>query len=342
MKATQNLVASTVQAEVRQDRFTSPEYELSWSWKLKLAIKPIMWLAILDSLIMTGIMWAITRVLPRSHPFRRDQRQWPSSLMFFWLGTGCRYIKRHSMQWQALEYLYSWTKRTLLLRGLDRILSDLWNELENCRATRNRLRLVRDVIRREVDTLIRHKSEDIRILSLAAGSARGPIEVVAHFLRAGALSLDKVFLLLVDDDEESFEFARGIAQQEFPGLENRIETKRMRISGKPEGIERIKELILTFRPSIIEMAGFTDYMSEGKAVLIFEAIHSSIPSGSLFITNNVQPNDEQRFLEIVVTWKMLNRTEHKMKTVFERAGFSDAMIIWEPTRIQPLYIARAS
>ena len=317
----------------------SPCFELRWSFLAKLMIQPVMWLAIVEAFFVTILCWLITRLMPASHPWRRDPRKWPSSVLLYMAGTGCRYVKYHAMEWKALEYLYVWSEHTRRLRGVDWLFSNLWNQLENVRATRNRFRNLRAELLEEVRALLR-RGEDVRIVSLAAGSARAPIEAMAFLLRRDPTLLARLHLLLVDADPEAFRFARDLAAALAPGLERQIEMMVSTISGDKEKLNPLLRCLRSFDPNIIEMVGFTDYMLSGKAIVVFRAIREVMPSGACFLTTNVPPNGERIFLERVVTWKMRNRTEQQVHALFQAAGFTTVRTVWEPTGIQPIYVAR--
>lgn len=327
---------------IARDKFLSLNglQEPCWSFKKRLLVLPIMLLAMVESVVWTLFFYLITRLLPKDHVWKKDRRLWPSSLIFYMAGTGCRYVKKTSMTWKALEYLYIWDQSTKGLKGYDKLISNIWNQLENVRATRNRLRNVKGQLYSEIERLLSQNKERIVICSLAAGSARGPIEVVADYLREFPDLQSRFTLVLIDFDEDAFSFAYKLAEEIYPGMSKIIKTHKALISQKEEKLVPLMELVSSYSPDIIEMVGFTDYMTSDKAVKILSAIHQVLKPGALFLTNNVGPNFERRFLEIVVTWKMLNRTEKQVLKLFESAGFSNVLTVWEATGIQTIYVAR--
>jgi hypothetical protein len=316
-----------------------PVHEGKWPLWAKVLIIPVMALAITESLFWFALTWLFIRIFPVSNEFKIDRRLWPTSFLLFSSGTGCRYIKTNSMTWKALEYLNSWTDTSKQVKGFDGLISNLWNQLENVRAVRNRLRNVKSIFYFQIMEQL-ERNENIHIASLAAGSARGPIEVIAGICKKHNIPVERFKLLLIDTDPEALLFAKNLAGNLHKGLESRIETQNHTISGKPEKLRDLGAILEEFNPSIIEMVGFTDYMSPEKAVAVFSALGKILPSGGLLITNNVTPNDEQLFLEMVVVWKLKNRSEAEMRKIFKDSGFDDIFVVWEPTGIEPIYMLR--
>jgi hypothetical protein len=325
--------------DLEDNNIMDPGYEPRWPLWAKIMIKPFMVFAAVEAIIWLSLTWVFMKIFPVSEDFKRDPRRWPTSLLLFSTGTGCRYVKTNSMSWKALEYLNCWIDTSKQVRGFDHFISNLWNQLENVRATRNRLRNVKSVLYFQILEKLQ-RGGNIHIASLAAGSARGPVEVIARICKKYAIPVERFKLLLIDADPESLLFARDLAESLHKGLESRITTRQHKISGKPEKLADLKAVLAEFEPSIIEMVGFTDYMSPEKSVRVFSALHDILPEQGLLITNNVTPNDEQFFLELVVVWRMKNRTEEEMRAIFKKAGYEDIFVIWEPTGIQPVYVLR--
>ncbi|MDD5341689.1 MAG: hypothetical protein PHC97_04650 [Patescibacteria group bacterium] len=312
-----------------------------WSFTKRLLILPFMILAMAEAFFWTILFSLIVPVFfPKNHPWKRDRRLWPSSFIFFMGGTGCRYVKKNSMTWQALEYLYIWDKSTEKLKGFDRFISNVWNQLENVRATRNRLKNIKGQLFNEIERLLELGEEKIVICSLAAGSARGPIEVVALYLRHFPDLMSRFELILVDNDESSFDFAKKLADNLIPGMSSIIVMYKSFISQREEHLRPVMDFLKDHKPNVIEMVGFTDYMNSEKAVKIFSEVYALLDEDGLLITNNVGPNFERLFLEIVVTWKMLNRPERVVLDFFRKAGFKNVLTVWEACGMQTIYVAR--
>lgn len=316
-------------------------YEEAWSFKKKAISKPFFWVSIILGFIQMILFQIFVRpFLSKHNPRKNDPRLWPSLFLLYSPASAVVYLKQHATTWQAIEYLYNWNENVKGLKGFDKLLSSFLGSVENILATRNRFRLLKSELFEEVERLLRLGKRDIKIVSLAAGSARGPIEVMAFFIRRDPSLLQSINIHLIDFDEESFDFAKKLALAEFPGLEKRLTFLKSKISSDPEKIQELQSYLCSLKPDIEEMVGFTDYMNSDKANKVFEMVRESLNEGGLFITNNVKPNDEQLYLEVNVTWKMVNRTEKEMLKIFRDSGFVFVRILNEPTNIQPVYTAR--
>lgn len=316
-------------------------YEEPWTFEKKFLTRIFFWVSIIVAYIQMFMFQILIRpFIGRNNPMKNDPRLWPAVFLLYSPASAVVYLKRHATTWQAIEYLYTWNEHVKDLKGFDRILSNFLGGVENILATRNRFRLLKTELFQEVDRLIRSGKRDIKITSLAAGSARGPIEVMAYFIRRDPTLLNSINLHLIDFDEESYEFAKKLAAEQFHGLENRLTFLKSKISSEEDKLKELGEYLKSLNPDIVEMVGFTDYMKKEKATKVFSVIYEILNSGGLFITNNVKPNAEQPYLESVVTWKMLNRTEGDMLEIFKDSGFIFTRILNEPTNIQPVYTAR--
>lgn len=327
---------------VRKETGMAPEHELRWALWARLLVIPFALVALVES-ALSRLTYAILKpFMPGGWAVKHDPRLWPTSPLLFMLGDDCRYVKRNSTTWKALERLYSWSNNRHPARFgfLGRWVSEVWNQMENVRATRNRFRNTRALIMDQVAAQIAAGKTNIRIASVAAGSARAPIEAIVSYLQSGRLSLSNVKILLIDDDPDSFTFAHQLAESLFPGLGERLEFKRMKISQKHDAMAELQNLLREFAPDIIEEVGFTDYCEDGKVVALAQLFMNCLTSGGVYITNNVTPNEERVLLEMVVCWKMRNRTEHVMRDLFRQAGIDHVITVWEPTGIQPIYLMR--
>jgi len=272
-----------------------------------------------------------------------DPRKHPVAKFLYELSKYVTFLKHNAQEWKAIEAIYNendWLKKenTFFGRGVTRVLS----KVENIIATRNRLRNTKRAMFWEINSLLEKGNEEIRIVSLASGSARSSIEVISAFLKVDPSLIDKFKIWFVDADAEALAFAKSFAKEKYPGLEERFEFWNTKISSKPEGIKELDDFLSKIKPSIVEMVGFGDYMTREKAVLIYNTIHSNLDKGGLLIANNVKDNDERRFLEIVVTWTMINRSEGEVHAILADAGFAMRTILNEPCDIQPVYLGRKS
>ena len=195
----------------------------------------------------------------------------------------------------------------------------------NCQAVRNRLKLVKQEIGRAILRFSNH--QEVRLLSLAAGSAQGVIEVMAELKAKGI----QVRALLLDIDQTALDYAILLADRY--GVGNQIETVKANVA-------QVARVSQDFRPQVIEMLGLLDYIPQGKAIRLVEKIRQSLETKGIFFTCNIYHNMEMHFLKWVINWAMIYRTPAELAEIVTEAGFSDYRLIYEPLKIHGLVIAQ--
>ena len=97
-----------------------------------------------------------------------------------------------------------------------------------------------------------------------------------------------------------------------------------------------------FRPHIIEMVGFLDYMSKNKAIKLINRIKDYLPKGGIFLTCNINKNREKIFLDWVMLWPMIYRSESQFAELLLQGGFSPESIdiLYEPFRIHGIGVCQ--
>jgi hypothetical protein len=318
------------------------EFEEGWSFLAYIFVHIYFVICRIETFfVFWPFMIFIRPFLKRTNPRKHDPRRWPVAQITFTSCESIMYLKRNATTWKAIEYLYNWLENTQDFKGLKKLMSHVFGQLENIKATRNRLRLVKQRMYIEIDELLkRDDGYNINIVSLASGSARASIEVVSSFLRRDPYLLDRFYLYFVDADEAAFPFAADLARDAYPGLETKIRFTQMKISCKPAGIAKLRDFLMRIRPQIVETVGFGDYMKDEKAKTLYGIIHECLADDGLLLTNNVKPNHERRFLETVGTWRMINRSEKKTRSLIAAGGFLHIETHNEPCNIQPIFVAR--
>ncbi|MBD3359961.1 MAG: hypothetical protein GF365_04620 [Candidatus Buchananbacteria bacterium] len=268
-----------------------------------------------------------------------DPRKHPVAKFLYESSNYVTFLKHHAMEWTAIEAIYNerdWLRKEKSLLSI--IVTFLLSRVENIVATRNRLRNTKRAMFQEIVHQLESGAAEIRIVSLASGSARSSIEVVAAILRENPQLLDKFRIWFVDADPKAFEFTKALAKEKYPGLEKQFEFWNTKISRKM--FDNLSGFLKEIKPAIVEMVGFGDYLPTEKAIQMNRIIYEGLSPGGVLITNNVKDNDERKFLEIVVTWTMLNRSEEEVNEILAEAGFKVRTILNEPCDIQPVYLAR--
>jgi len=238
----------------------------------------------------------------------------------------CHKIKENAMRWKALDITYNYKFKkdnTFVTR-----ITDYWLNTKNAQAVRNRLKLVKKELRKEIQNLSDKKSE-IRLLSIAAGSAQGVIETMSEFKQKGIL-IKAVFL---DLDSTAIEYSRQMAQK-FEIVNQ--------ITFINKSAKELEEAVGYFKPNIIEMVGFLDYRPREKAINLIEKINRILASNGVALISNIASNAERYFLYEVMNWPMIYRSANELAYVIIQGGFEPKKcnIIYEPFNIQGIAICR--
>jgi len=273
-------------------------------------------------------MWLITGyVMLKKNFYRIFDLGQPeiNTFLFDGLGKECRKVKDYATTFRAMNIVYNhpfpqkWT--------LGGIVDEFYWFGLNCQALRNRLKLVKDELRKAVAG-VDHGGE-IRIMSLACGSADSVIEIIAE-----AKAMNKMIkAIFVDIDGDALERARAIARHY--GVEDQIQMHKGHIYDAIESS-------YAFRPQIVEMMGFLDYIERKDAIYWVSKIREILEPDGFLITCNIAPNIEQHFLKWVINWPMVYRSPKDFDDVATQSGFTDFRLIYEPLKIHGLLVARKS
>ncbi|MBI5221180.1 MAG: class I SAM-dependent methyltransferase family protein [Candidatus Magasanikbacteria bacterium] len=272
------------------------------------------------------ISWLLTLWVILKKSICRWQGKPDPNINTFWfdgLGLSNRAIKEGAASWKALDIIYNHPFGHK--KGLSGFVDDFWIGMINAQAVRNRLKLVKQEIRRAILQFSNH--QEVRLLSLAAGSAQGIIEVMAEFKIKGI----RVRALLLDIDQTALDYAMQLALRH--GVGNQIETVKASVA-------QVVRVSKDFRPQVIEMLGLLDYIPQDKDIRLVEKIRQSLQTKGIFLTCNICHNMEMHFLTWVINWPMIYRTPAELAEIVTEAGFSDYRLIYEPLKLHGLVIAQ--
>jgi SAM-dependent methyltransferase len=289
---------------IRAERYEN----CAWPYVLSL---PFMWLITIYVMIKKSVYKALGLKGPKIN-----------SLFFDGLGLESRKVKEYAATWRAMNIVYNHPypyRKTL--RG---IVDDFYWYGINCQALRNRLKMIKDELRKTISK-VKHDGE-VRIISLACGSAEATIEIMAEYKKKGLL----VRAILVDIDKEALKRAENLAIH-F-GIKDQIELQQ-------KSIYEISDFSFGFNPHIIEMLGFLDYIKQEEAILLVKKIQQALKPGGFFLTCNISPNIEQYFLKWVINWPMIYRKPDELAELSTKTGFSNYRLIYEPMKIHGVLIA---
>lgn len=244
------------------------------------------------------------------------------SINTFWfdgLGTSCRGIKEGVASWKALDIIYKYPKGTLA--------DAFWIGMVNAQAVRNRLKIVRCEIYDLAKHIALDREQEVRIFSIACGSAQAVIEVLVLLKQEGILA--QVFL--TDREQSALDYAWDLAVKN--GVEKQVSFAVAKAS-------EVEQLAGEFKPNIVEMVGLLDYYIHPKAVRLFRRVRNVLATtGGFFITCNVIPNPEMRFLKWVINWVMVYRSPKELESVADEAGFDKHYLLREPLNVHVVIVA---
>jgi SAM-dependent methyltransferase len=232
------------------------------------------------------------------------------------ISKNCREIKENAARWRALDIVYNYHK------GDENIFADFWHDLRSSQATRNRLKLIKFLLLKNIEK-IWQKGDEPRLISIASGSAQGVIEaIVAAKEKKGIL----VRCIFIDLDLTALEHAQKLAKK--AGVESQII-----FVNKTASI--IGEVGKEFKPNLIEMVGFLEYRPDEKAIRLVNSIYQVLEKEGVFLVSQIAPNSESFFLREVINWPMIYRNPERLAKILSLGGFSlnQCVFYQEPLKI---------
>lgn len=208
----------------------------------------------------------------------------------------------------------------------------LWFNTSNSKSVRNRLKLViREVTKRLL--FLKNSKKNITIVSIASGSARAIIESIKNSSIPIEINLTTTFL---DKNPEALKYSETMLEKY--GLEI---TSTHNYNWKEGTAGTFIRSLEKNSCDIIEMVGLLDYFDDKKTLEIFTDIHSTLSINGMFITANICPNPEQKFLTKVVDWEMIYRSADDLGSLLQDAGFleQDIKIYYEPLKVHCVAVA---
>lgn len=240
----------------------------------------------------------------------------------------CRKVKENATTWRALDIIYNYSP------GRDKSFSgritDFWNGMRNIKAVRNRLRLVKQQLREKIQKFS-EKEKEIRLVSVASGSAQGVIEIMAEFKQKGIFT-KAIFL---DLDPTAIEYSKNLALK--AGVDNQINFVN-------KSVRELENVVGEFKPHIIEITGLFEYRPDEKALNLLKRINTFLVPGGVLLISNITSNPEKFFSYWVGNWPMIYRTVKQLSEIILKAGFSpqSCKIIKEPLKVHNIVICSKS
>lgn len=225
-------------------------------------------------------------------------------------------VMDHKTTHRALENLYKSGEPEKSKNSLQSFFHRVWFSTANSKAVRNRLKIVRSRINEELKTGSTPKERSV--LSIASGSARAVIEAV------DALDLENknnLKLYFLDKNPHALTYSKQLAKN------HNIDASKCTWEEGTAATFLRKEVAKGSRFNLVEMVGLLDYFDDEKAVEIFSLVEEVLAEGGAFITANIAPNKEQKFVTKVVDWKMIYRTPEELENLLIKSGFKKENMI---------------
>jgi hypothetical protein len=280
-----------------------------WPYRLML---PLMWLLVWWAMAKKKICMKFLGKPPKVNTMWFDGRLSPNAAK----------VKQSAGTWRAQDLVYNY-----FVRSFHTLLDHVWFGCVNAQASRNRLRIVtKEMI--ALAMRLAESGEEVRILSVACGSAEAVVATLVHLKDAGYPAK----ALLTDIDDSALEYAQTLANDNGVG--------GMVTCAKTIAIKAYRSH-KDFNPNIVEMVGLMDYLDHKEAVAIVKQLHRCLEQTcGYFITANVHDNPEREFLVWVIDWVMIYRTREELLSVVREAGFGAYSIQYEPVGINGIVIAK--
>jgi len=230
--------------------------------------------------------------------------------------------------WKSLDIVYNYHEKIKpqLNGGVEGWLTNYWiGKLENRQAIANRLKIIINLLTKAFAEFA--NEPEIRIISLASGSAQAVIEAMLkrpHF---------NIKAVLIDIDRTALAAAKAYAEKN--GLGDRFTF----IKGTTRVLEKVCQ---EFQPHIIEMVGFLDYRPDDKAIKLINKIKDCLSDKGIFLTCNINYNREKIFLDWVMLWPMIYRSEEQFTKLLLNGGFfpQNVDIFYEPFQIHGIGVCQ--
>lgn len=239
-----------------------------------------------------------------------------------------RAVRRASTGHGALDRIYNWVaRRQVETRGLDRLITGFWINCLNCQAVRNRLLIVRMAIVESALQLVEEQGkQEVRLLSIACGSAQAVLEAAAVLQRRGIT----LRCLLTDKSDDALKYARGLAVKY--GVDAQVRTEAVTAADAIRRHARTTDLV--------EVVGLADYFTAKHVLRMFRLLYEVVQPGTIFITGHIHSNREKFWVWWVINWPMLYKTRPQFLNLITEAGWEGVLPLTEPHGIHTVAIAR--
>ena len=256
----------------------------------------------------------------------------PEGQALFTASDNLAQISRDAATCRALETMYVGPNRNGFTdSGQDYSWSRLFiDNIHNSMAVRNRKRLVAAEFGHFLEARLIDSSQDIEVLSIAAGSSRGLMEAVAGL---DVRKRDRIQLTMIDLSRNALQDGEKLAK--LLGI-NTVKAIRSPFNRYD------RYLPAGYRPHFVEIVGLLDYLEEEQVIELLSQNRTHLADGGQILYSNIAPNDEQDFTHQIVGWPdMKYRKVSDLLRFAASAGFTtdQLRVIPEPLGVYNLVSA---
>jgi len=218
----------------------------------------------------------------------------------------------------SLDVLYNYPMAQQTRSGVRGALTWFWCNEPHARGLRNRMKTVYWKLLEAMREERRRGRSEIRVLSLACGSAQAVIEALARFVEEDPDA--DVSVELVDLDAPSLRRAERLA--EARGIRRLVRCREENIRAFLSENDRTWP--------IIEMVGFLDYRNDDSFVETCSKAHARLSPQGRFITATICPSVWAGVARWLANWPFLiRRRPPEFRKLLERAGFRSSLDRYE-------------
>lgn len=230
----------------------------------------------------------------------------------------------------ALEILYS--KGDIISKNkkngfITKIFQNIWFNLGNPKAVRNRLKLVIKEMHLHLESIAK-KDREINIISIASGSSRAIVEVVK---KSSYLNDTKLSITFLDKNPKAIEYSKDLCKN-ISGID---------LNWINDSAGNFLRNGTNKKFDIVEIVGLFDYFNDEKIEEALKGIHNILQDGGVVITANINHNEEEKFMSNTMNWPMIYRSAEELALIAEKAGFSKnkMKVFYEPLKIHGMVVA---